>query len=259
MSDVTQRFTSRVENYIKYRPSYPKDVIETLKTECGLTADSIIADVGSGTGILSEIFLRNGNTVYGVEPNREMREAGERLLAGYPNFRSVAGRAEATTLNDDSADFVTAGQAFHWFDRAAAKAEFTRILKFEGWVVLIWNERLVTTPFLVEYEKLLKSFSGDYEQVDHRRIDLDVMRDFFGSDRFRLERFRNIQMFDYDGLKGRLVSSSYSPEPGHPNYEPMIEELKRIFQNYQKDGKVTVEYETLVYFGQWQKLHSVKS
>ncbi len=252
MSDVTQRFSSRVENYIKYRPGYPKEVIETLKTECGLTTDSVIADIGYGTGILAEMFLQNGNPVYGVEPNREMREAGERLLKGYANFRSVAAKAEATMLDDDSVDFITAGQSFHWFDRAAAKVEFERILKSGGWIVLIWNERLVTTPFLVEYEQLIKSFSIDYEKVDHRRIDPDIMRDFLGTDQFRLERFRNVQVFDYEGLKGRLVSSSYSPEPGHPNYELMIDSLQQLFQTYQDNGKVLVEYQTMTYFAQWK-------
>lgn len=252
MSDVTQRFSSRVENYIKYRPSYPKEVIETLKSECGLTPRSVIADIGYGTGILAEMFLQNGNPVYGVEPNREMREAGERLLSGYANFRSIAAKAEATMLGYHSVDFITAGQSFHWFDRAAAKIEFKRILRSGGWIVLIWNERLVTTPFLFEYEQLLKSFSIDYEQVDHRRLDPDVMRDFFGTDRFRLERFRNEQVFDFAGLKGRLVSSSYSPEPGHPKYEPMIDRLQQLFQTYQEDGKVVVEYQTMTYFAQWK-------
>ncbi|MBO0720695.1 MAG: class I SAM-dependent methyltransferase [Blastocatellia bacterium] len=259
MSDVTQRFATRVENYIKYRPGYPPEVIELLKTECGLTADSVIADLGSGTGLLSEVFLRNGNTVYGVEPNREMREAGEKLLKSYPNFRSLAAKAEATTLGDESVDFITAGQAFHWFDQNATKAEFTRIIKTAGWVVLIWNERLVTTPFLVDYEQLLKSYSIDYTQVDHRRIDSDVISNFFSPYSFRLEPCRNLQVFDYEGLKGRMVSSSYIPEPGHPNYEPMIDQLKKIFQTYQDQGKVVVEYETLTYFGQWTKSRSIKS
>ena len=259
MSDFTQRFSSRVENYSKYRPGYPKEVIETLKTECGLTADSIIADIGSGTGILAEIFLQNGNSVSGVEPNREMREAGERLLKRYPNFSSIAGRAEATVLGAQSVDFITAGQAFHWFDRTATKVEFTRIIRPEGWVVLIWNERLVTTPFLVDYEQLVKSYAIDYAQVDHRRIDSDIISDFFSPASFKVERFRNVQVFDYEGLKGRMVSSSYVPEPGSPDYEPMIDRLKQIFQTYQDEGKVVVEYETLTYFGPWIKSRSVKS
>src|SRR2546427_8663552 len=128
MNDSTQRFSSRVENYINYRPGYPNEVIETLRSEWGLTADSIIADVGSGTGILTEIFLRNGNEVYGVEPNREMREAAERLLKDYPRFRSVAARAEETMLTDHSVDFITAGQAVHWFDPGKNREGFARLL-----------------------------------------------------------------------------------------------------------------------------------
>jgi SAM-dependent methyltransferase len=251
MSDPTQRFSSRVENYIKYRPGYPNEVIETLRSDCGLIADSIIADVGSGTGILTEVFLRNGNAVYGIEPNREMREAAERLLKDYPRFRSVAARAEETTLDDAGVDFITAGQAFHWFDREKTRAEFARILKPQGWVVLIWNDRATTTTlFLIAFEKLLKDYSTDYEQVDHRRIDDDVIRDFFGSDQFRLKQIENSQVFDYEGLKGRLLSSSYAPEEGHPNYEPMLAELERIFQAHQTEGRIVFEYVTQMYYGQ---------
>ena len=250
MNDSTERFSSRMENYLKYRPGYPKEVIETLNRECGLAADSIIADVGSGTGIMTDMFLRNGNVVYGIEPNREMREAAERLLKDYTEFRSVAAQAEETRLPDHSVDYVVAGQSFHWFDRDQAKAEFTRILKPQGWVALIWNERITTTtPFLVAYEQLLKDYSTDYEKVDHRRIDDEVIREFFGSDHFRLKQFDNSQVFDYEGVRGRLLSSSYAPEEGHPSYEPMIAELGRIFQAYQNEGRVVFEYVTQMYYG----------
>src|SRR5262245_64642768 len=158
MTYVTQRFSSLVENYIKYRPGYPNEVIETLRSECGLTSGSIIADVGSGTGILTEMFLRIGNTVYGIEPNREMREAAERLLKDYPRFRSVASRAEETTLDDASVDFITAGQAFHWFDREKTREEFARILRPRGWVALIWNERVTTAErFFIAFAQMLKA------------------------------------------------------------------------------------------------------
>ncbi|HEX5086073.1 MAG TPA: class I SAM-dependent methyltransferase [Blastocatellia bacterium] len=251
MNDVTQRFSSRVDNYIKYRPGYPKEIIETLRSECGLNSDSIIADVGSGTGILAEMFLKNGNVVYGVEPNREMREAGERLLKDYPRFHSMPARAEETTLPDHSVDFITAGQSFHWFDRQKCRLEFARTLKSSGWIALIWNERVTnTTPFLVAYEQLLKEYSTDYEKIDHRQINDDVIRDFFGPARFRLKRFNNSQIFDYEGVKGRLLSSSYAPETGHPNHEPMLAELERVFQAYQDDGKVIFEYVTQMYYGQ---------
>jgi ubiquinone/menaquinone biosynthesis C-methylase UbiE len=250
MTDVTQRFSSRVNDYIKYRPGYPYEVIETLQIECGLAVDSIVADIGSGTGILAESFLKNGNQVYGVEPNQDMREAGERLLKNYPRFHSVAARAEETSLPDHSVDFITAGQAFHWFDREKCGSEFARILKSQGWIALIWNERVTTTtPFLAAYEKLLKEYSTDYERIDHRQINYDVIRDFFGSDRFGLKQFNNSQIFDYDGVRGRLLSSSYAPEAGRPNHAPMIAELERIFQAYQDQGRVVFEYITQMYYG----------
>jgi SAM-dependent methyltransferase len=249
MTDVTRRFSSRVDNYVRYRPGYPDAIVETLRDDCGLTADAIVVDVGSGTGILTEMFLRHGNVVYGVEPNREMREAAERLLAGYGRFHSVAAAAEDTTLADVSVDVITAGQAFHWFDRKRARAEFARILKPSGWVSLIWNERTVSTGFLAAYEQVLNEYATDYEQVDHRRLDESVVRDFFDPATFTQNQFENQQVFDYDGLRGRLLSSSYAPEAGDPRHEPMLAELRRIFDAHQSNGTVVVAYVTQVYFG----------
>ena len=137
MVDPTQCFSNRVENYARFRPYYPQAVPELLKAECGLTSASVIADVGSGTGVLSEMFLERGNRVFGVEPNEEMRKAGERLLERYPNFTSVAGTAEDTKLVTPSVDFVVAGQTFHWFDAARSRGEFARILRAGGWVALV--------------------------------------------------------------------------------------------------------------------------
>ena len=165
MLSPTVRFSTRVENYVRYRPGYPDAVLAWLRAECDLTPAAVVADIGSGTGKLAELFLRNGNRVFGVEPNREMREAGEGMLAGFPNFVSVDGAAEATTLPAASVDFVTAGQAFHWFDRQTARREFARILKPGGWVVLVWNERRSDSPFLRDYEALLREFASEYEQV----------------------------------------------------------------------------------------------
>ncbi len=251
MHDVTRRFSTRVENYIKYRPHYPPEVLQTLKERCGLSPASVIADVGSGTGILTEVFLRNGNAVYGIEPNQEMREAAERLLSEYPNFHSLDGRAEATTLPDRSVDFVTAGQAYHWFDRAAARAEFARILRPGGWVALVWNLRQTgTTPFLRAYEDLLNTYGTDYTEVHFRGDNSeDSLDDFFGGDGPQIASFSNSQYFDFEGLKGRLLSSSYTPEPGHPNHEPMLSALRVIFDEHQVDGKVAFLYNTRLYYG----------
>lgn len=248
--DPTQRFSTRVENYVKYRPHYPTAVLALLAEACGLTARSVVADIGSGTGISTELFLANGNRVYGVEPNREMREAGERRLAGHPGFVSVAAAAEATALPDAAADFVVVGQAFHWFDRAAARAEFVRILAPGGWAVLMWNERRVDgTPFLQDYERLLRTYGTDYAAVDHRLMDDSVLGAFFEPGGFRTARFDNAQQFDFEGLRGRLLSSSYAPEADHPNHAPMLVELRRIFDAHQSGGTVTIPYDTNVYWG----------
>ena len=249
MINSTQRFSSRVENYIKYRPGYPAAILDLLKEKCGLSGASVVADIGSGTGILTELFLRNGNLVFAVEPNREMREAAEQLLSKYPNFVSVSGTAEATTLKAQSADVVTASQAFHWFDRGQSRQEFLRILKPGGRVVLIWNERNLTGPFAAAYEHLLRTYGTDYEEVNHRHTDAKVIGPFFGASGYKRVRFPNRQIFDWEGLKGRLLSSSYAPEPGHPKHFPMLEALHSLFSEYQTGGQVTFEYDTLVYYG----------
>ena len=249
--DATERFSTRVENYARYRPQYPASVIGCLQANCQLTDTSIIADVGSGTGILTELFLREGNPVLAVEPNRKMREAGERRLHGYPRFQSIAGRAEETTLPDRSVDFVTAGQAFHWFDRGKAKVEFSRILKARGWVVLVWNERRVASSRFAEaYENLLRDYATDYEKIDHRQITEEIIGRFYGV-RFGLACFEHSQHFDFAGIKGRLLSSSYTPEATHSRHTAMIAELRRIFETHQTKNEVVFDYETKVYYGRF--------
>ncbi len=248
ISDSTKRFSSRVENYIRFRPGYPPDVLDVLRVDCVLTADSVVADIGSGTGIFSEVFLKNGNAVFGVEPNDEMRHAAERLLAGFPLFTSVKGTAEATTLAGGSVDVITAAQAFHWFDRTRTRAEFERVLKPDGRVALIWNDRqLDTTPFLREYEALLQRFGTDYLAVRHRDLDLGQVREFIGSDDVKQTVVESSQFFGYEGVEGRLLSSSYAPEAGHPNHEPMLAALRDIFERHQVAGAVEIRYDTRVF------------
>lgn len=248
--DPTQRFSTRVEDYVRFRPEYPSAVLETLEGECGLNSASRVADIGSGTGILSRLFLEHGNPVWAVEPNREMRESADRQLGRFTNFRSIDGRAEATTLSDHSVNFVTVGQAFHWFDRTAARAEFIRIVASDGWVMLVWNERDTTsTPFSRAYEKLLQRFGTDYRTVDHRRIDETVLEGFFGPRGLASQTFPNRQTLDREGLRGRLLSSSYTPEPDQPNYESMLQDLDTLFDRYAFDDRVVLEYVTQMYFG----------
>jgi len=249
-TDPKQRFSNRVEDYARYRPGYPREILSVLREECGLRPGSIVADIGSGTGLLAQLFLENGNVVYGVEPNAAMREAGERCLKGYPRFRSVAGSAEATTLAAESVDFVVAGQAFHWFDAQAARAEFTRVLRPQGWVAVIWNERKKdATPFLRGYETLLQAYGTDYEQVVETYPDQRRMDEFFGAGAFRHRSFPNEHRLDCEGLRGRAMSASYSPSAGHPNYAPMVAALQQLFDAHQQGGQVRFEYQTHVYYG----------
>jgi len=248
-SNATHRFSDRVENYVRYRPGYPAEALRVLKEECGLTASDVIADIASGTGIWTRMLLENGNPVFGVEPNAEMRQAGERLLAGFLRFTSVAGTAEATTLPNDAANFVTAAQAAHWFDRQRARQEFVRVLRPGGWLVLLWNERITdSTPFLRDYEKLLLTFGTDYEEVRHERTTAAV-NEFFDPAPFQERVFAMRQEFDCAGLEGRLLSSSYAPGPEHPRHGEMLRELRRIFEEHAEAGRVSFDYNTRVYFG----------
>jgi ubiquinone/menaquinone biosynthesis C-methylase UbiE len=245
-----ERFSDRVENYIRYRPSYPPAVMSLLRKETGVKAASIVADIGSGTGISTELFLREGCTVYAVEPNPEMRAAAQRLLGRYGNLRSVNGSAEATTLPDHSVDLVTAAQAFHWFKPAPTREEFTRILKPDGRVALIWNERkLEATAFLRAYEALLMKHATDYAKVRHENVNATALARFFRDGKYTTHTFANQQRFDYESLKGRLLSSSYAPSAGQPGHEAMISELADIFARCQVDGKVSFDYDTKVHLG----------
>lgn len=251
MMDSTKRFSDRVDNYVRYRPGYPVPVLDLLREKCGLVETAVIADVGSGTGILSELFLKNGNPVYGVEPNDEMRAAAEKLLSGFASFTSVNGTAEATTLPEHCVDFVTAGQAFHWFKPDEASAEFRRIVKPGGWAALIWNIRDEQSPFMTAYEGLLTQYAIGYREIKQSRSHEYIPR-FFGSEP-AIEEFPNEQLFDWDGLLGRSLSSSYAPLAEHPNHAPLVDGLRRLFDTYAVDGRIHFPYVTRVYYGRFTR------
>lgn len=250
MSDTIERFSNRVENYVKYRPRYPKKVLELFEKEMNLRKSSVVADIGSGTGISARMFLENGNPVFGVEPNEAMRAAAENFLKDFPNFESINGTAENTTLSGESVDFVVAAQAFHWFDKMKTRQEFKRILKDKGFVALIWNERqLDSNDFLRDYEHFLIKFGTDYEQTRHDNVSEKYLRDFFQTD-FAQKSFPNIQTLDFTGLKGRMLSASYMPTEKDLRFESMIAELQSLFAEYEKDSKIDILYTTNIYYTQ---------
>lgn len=249
-SDAKQRFFNRAADYARYRPGYPSALYDLLAKECRLCSEHVIADIGSGTGLLSRLFLDHGNRVYGVEPNSEMRASGQEFLAGCSNFQSVDASAEYTRLADSWFDFITVGQAFHWFDVAAAQLEFRRILKPNGWVVIVSQDRRIDeTPFAQEYERLLQRFGIDYKKIKDAYPEAEKMRQLFENGAFQFHDLPNHQDFDWEGLQGRLRSSSYAPTENHPNYVPMISELRTIFDTYQFNGTVRMQYVAHIYLG----------
>ncbi len=252
-SAPTERFSSRVQNYVRFRPSYPKEVVEVLRAECGLSPDYVVADIASGTGLFTRRLLENGNRVFGVEPNKDMREAGEHYLSGFPNFTSVNATAEATTLPSQSVDLITCAQAAHWLRRHEALHEFQRILKPDRFVVILFNDRKVKgSPFSDDYEELVVKYGTDYSEVQRLgRIFEGV--EFFEPYPCEKRTLPNYQELDYDSLEGRLLSSSYAPQRGEPSFEPMIADLKRMFKKYQHNGCVRMEYDTNIYFGKLQQ------
>ena len=245
---TAERFSNRVENYVKYRPGYPPELLELFREDMGLTPESVLADVGSGTGISTKLFLENGNPVYAIEPNAAMRSAAEKLLADFPNFHSRSGWAEETGLPGDSIDFAVAAQAFHWFDPAKTREEFVRILKPGGHIVLIWNERqLDTTPFLREFEQLLLKFAKDYTKVRHENVDEAALNSFFQK-QYRKAVFENSQVLDLDGLLGRVLSSSYMPTETDESFPAMKDELEVLVAKYAENGNIELSYSTTIYY-----------
>jgi SAM-dependent methyltransferase len=249
-ADPTKRFSDRVEHYVRSRPGYPEAVLHHLAVQTNWSPASIVADIGSGTGISAELFLRRGNQVYGVEPNTEMRQAAERLLAPYPNFASIAGTSEATTLRAQSVNFVVAGQAFHWFQRDPTRREFARILRPSGWCVLLWNTRKIdSTPFMRGYEQIVREFAIDYNRVRHENIEVSELEAFFDPGTHHGHVVPNHQQLDAAGFKARLASSSYLPGDGHPRRDEMYFSAGKLAAERAVDGIVTIDYDTEIHLG----------
>ncbi len=251
-SAPTERFSSRVENYVRFRPSYPREVIDLLREECGFTPNSVVADIASGTGLFTRLLLENGNRVFGVEPNNDMRKAGEHYLAGFTNFVSIAGTAESTTLPNESVELITCAQAAHWLKREESLQEFQRILKPNHFVVILFNDRKVKgNAFSDDYEELVVKYGTDYSEVQRLGRIFEGL-EFFTPYSCEKRTLPNYQDFDYESLEGRLLSSSYAPQPGDPSFDPMIVGLKRVFEKHQRSGRVRMEYDTNIYFGKPQ-------
>lgn len=248
--DPTTRFTDRVADYVRFRPGYPPALLAWLRTEHGIGPAWRVADVGAGTGLSARPFLEAGHEVTAVEPNAAMRAAAQAALGASPRFRAVDATAERTGLGDAAVDLVVAAQAFHWFDPEAIHREWRRILRPGGLALVLWNSRRTGgTPFLAGYEALLRAHAADYAAVERRYPDEAAMRRWFGAGLRDARSFENRQVLDLEGLRGRLLSSSYAPRPDQPGHAPMLEALRQLFERTAEGGLVTIEYETRAYLG----------
>ena len=251
MGKPTERFSDRVSNYVRYRPSYPPELVDTLISECHLNSRSRIADVGSGTGIFSRLLLDKGCYVSGVEPNRNMREAAERQFAGYNKFSSIDGQSERTGLDDSSINLITAAQSFHWFETGNTRREFLRILKPGGYVALVWNQRKIEQPFQIEYDRMLRQYASDYDAVNHMNISAEDILDFFSPNKVAKFEFDNSQIFDLSGFLGRMQSSSYVPKTGTAEHLRLIQAAEDLFNRYQSSETISFEYNSFFYLAEF--------
>jgi len=253
MDDTYRHYSRIVENYSRYRPRYPHQFMAWLSAECDLSPAHTVADIGSGTGLLAELFLQHGNYVYGVEPNVDMRVAAEQRFHTYPLFTSIAATAEATTLADNSVHMITVGNAFHWFNHDQARHEFVRILIPHGWVVLVWNlERNNGSPFAMAFEQFWQTHIDPSARFAglHERKRPDYLTHFFGPDNLKEKRLDNYQVCNFETLKGLALSFLKAPQVNEPQYPAMLDELKALFNHYQENGTVTLEYDTAIVYGQ---------
>lgn len=248
--DPADRFTGRVDHYSAHRPGYPHRLVMVLKENGILAPSALVADIGSGTGLLTELFLREGHVTYAVEPNAEMRREAESRLSAYPHFRSVDGRAEATGLRSGSIDLIVVGQAFHWFEPVATKAEWTRILASDrSNVAIIWNDRLEAAGFDRSYEELVHRLGLVGARHRSSLTTYDDMLHFFGHRDILYAELHHDQKLDRKGVIGRFLSASYAPRPDDVGYDEAVQALNGLFDEKNRDGTVTMSYRTVLYCG----------
>ncbi len=250
MSDPTERFSSRAQDYARFRPGYPSELVDRLCELCLLRPGAPVAELGSGTGIFTRLLLERGLRVAAVEPNDAMRELAESILGSAPEFTSARGTAESTGLPPSSFDAVVAAQAFHWFDGPRTRAECRRILNAPRRVALAWNERDASaTPLVRELEALLREFGTDYGRAVHREYDESIIDDFFGG-AFVRSVFPNSQELDLAGLLGRVQSASYVPERGDPRHRSLMSALTDLYERRAERGVVRFVYQAKLYVGE---------
>jgi SAM-dependent methyltransferase len=237
----TERFTGRATAYQQYRLGYPAvEVMHVLHEWTGLTSTGTIADIGAGTGMLTELFLDNGNPTIAIEPNAEMRTACAAQYGGHPNLTLIDATAEATTLPHRSVDLIAAGRAFHWFDHARALPEFQRILKPRHWVALVSMGRAKDdSPLSQAFESLLNTHGTDYRYVrDGYRVH-DKLETLFPGGEVRQTAIAGKQKLTFDALTGQAMSYSMTPLPSDPRHAAFMKALEEFFLRFSDNDLLT--------------------
>lgn len=246
------RYSCKIEDYAKYRPDFPSEIIDFLYASGDISNSSVIADIGSGTGRFTRLLLEKGNLVYGVERNNEMRAKAEELLSKYTKFISISGSAEETSLNSKSVDLITVAQAFHWFDKEKCLLEFKRIIKNNGKVFIVWDDFVGDyNDFSIEQGKVISQFRVVESENKGRKLTrAEMINKFFKNNKFRTMAFTHELYEGFDEFKGGILSASFTPKPGEENYEPFINKLQEVFDKYQQNGKVCTAFSSECYFGE---------
>ena len=249
MKGADKIFNGTADFYFRYRPTYPEELMDTITKETGLNPKWVVADIGSGTGILSTLFIEHGNQVKCVEPNDEMRQKSLEILSTRGKVEFIKGTGENTNLPDSSVDLVACGQSFHWLDRRLAKKEFTRILRGRKWVALVWNDR-VNEPgtFTGEYESVVRRYSKAYHSTGSTVLSSKNISSFFNGS-YKKFQFQNVQKLTLESVIGRYRSASYAIKENDPKYESMIGEFSDLFKKYERKGSVEMVYITKLYLG----------
>ena len=250
MLEPTRHFSKKAENYMKYRWRYPKEVLDYLKSSVGLQKSWNIADIGYGTGILTKILLDNGNNVIGVEPNDDMRNAGEEYLKDYSNFVSMNAKAEESKIKDNSLELITVAQAIHWFNPEKTKIEFNRILKDNGIIFIIFNRRSKErSDFIIDYDNINKKYNKDFKYTNNNPSNGNLIINYLLDDKIHYHSIDNKISEGFESFKGGFLSASFIPDETSENYTEMINELKDIFDKHKNNDKITFEYSTEIYWG----------
>lgn len=250
MVNNEEKFSGKATHYDYARPAYAESLLNTLYSDYGFSPQSVIADIGSGTGIFTEQLLKRGNKVYGVEPNTDMRKAGEERLKGYQNFVSVNGDAANTKLLNTSIDIITVAQALHWFPLEEFSKECKRILKPNGQVVIVYNQRCNdfinkdVDAVVARYCDIRNASTGAaYIELKRKRIN-----ELYNGKFIEICKSNSLLM-DKNKFLSYWLSRSYAPREGDVNYKLFVNDIVSVFDKYAKDGLITLKQESMAYIG----------